>query len=260
MHTIRRNLGPTGYEIGLHPRKGASHGFPVVARPQQHAAVDGVQGRAIPGVLRPHPEQRWAGGEHGDRLPALLGDLARPGPRGVENEAATEAVSPIGLDRKSRCRARDGGHLGLLDKLGSRPRGKARDDACGSARFGDGIALRPGRARDERREHRPASPRGRTTEELDLKAGAMRLAGGLFQLRLVARGTTQIDMTAPQQAAVLAAQAGKVLPDRLRPQRQGKFGPVAALQAQIAEIAAARGGAGLAFFDHHHRAAARRRK
>ena len=105
-------------------------------------------------------------------------------------------------------------------------------------------------------QRRAAGPSSRSTSRP--AARASRAACSSFGWS--ARRKAQIHVPAGNDAAVLAGEAGEILPDRMRPERQGKFRGVAPLQTQIAEVDGARGGAHPALLDHHDRAPRWRRK
>jgi len=140
----------------------------------------------------------------------------------------------------------------VFEELGSGALRQTGDDGGGTAGVGDTIAPRPAGPPHPWRQHRPALARRWPTEEVDVETSSLRFGCGLCELWLVACAQAEIDVAAGLEAHVFAGEARQVLPDRLRPQCERKLGGVAALQPQIAEIDAAGGAAGNAFFEHQH--------
>ena len=147
-------------------------------------------------------------------------------------------------------------NLRVFEDLRARSQRQTRDRRRCDRWIGDGVTLRPRCTRHDLRQERPAASGGRSIEQVHVQACGAGVARGLLQLRLVARREAEIHVPARNDAAVLAGEAGEILPDRMRPERQGKLRRVAPLKTQIAEVDGARGGAHLVLLDHGDRAPA----
>src|SRR6476660_2959018 len=98
------------------------------------------------------------------------------------------------------------------------------------------------------------APRRRPIQKLDIETDSTRLMRGPLEPGRIAGRQPQVHVPARNDAAILAGEAAKVFPNRLRAKREWEFLGRTPLQAQISEADAARCRTRATLVDHNDRA------
>ena len=141
--------------------------------------------------------------------------------------------------------------------LGTERVRRARDRRCRKARIGGAVAPRPGRAASIRAEPGKSAAQLVRADQLDIEAGCVALRLVALEPRTVRSDRARCRRgRRAENSQVSPISSLDLLPLRVRAQRQREFVRMAPLQADIAEIDAARLAADRALLDHRDRMAA----